>query len=78
LLIMLLGGFLVFCSAIAWVVGSATWHAADPHDPRKILAIEVATAVKARALQTLRAARNGASRNGHGRGPTGDDGISHG
>jgi uncharacterized protein involved in exopolysaccharide biosynthesis len=58
LLITLLGGFLIFCATIVWVVGSATWHATDPRDPRKILAQEMASTVKAR-IPWL-------SRNGHG------------
>jgi capsule polysaccharide export protein KpsE/RkpR len=61
LLLTLLGGFLCFCAALAWVIGSASWHAADPHDPRKILVVEVATVMKARAFRTL-----GISPNGHG------------
>jgi uncharacterized protein involved in exopolysaccharide biosynthesis len=58
LLITVMGGFLVFCAAIAWVVGSATWRASDPRDPRRILAREVAATVKAKIPW--------ASRNGHG------------
>jgi capsule polysaccharide export protein KpsE/RkpR len=60
-LITLLGGFLVFCTAIAWVVGSAAWQASDPHDPRKILAREVALALKARSPWASRNRRGGAS-----------------
>jgi len=70
LLITVLGGFLVFCAAIAWVIGLATWHASDPCDPRKILAREVAATVKAKIPW--------ASRNGHGRAPNSDTDISHG
>jgi uncharacterized protein involved in exopolysaccharide biosynthesis len=69
-LITVLGGFLVFCAAIAWVVGSATWHASDPCDPRKILAREVAASLKAKIPW--------ASRNGHGRAPSSDTNNSHG
>jgi capsule polysaccharide export protein KpsE/RkpR len=70
LLITVLGGFLVFCAAIAWVVGSATWHASDPCDPRKILAREMAATVKAKIPW--------ASRNGHCEAPSSDTHISHG
>lgn len=69
LLITVLGGFLVFCAAIAWIVGSATWHASDPCDPRKILAQEVAATVKAKIPW--------ASRNGHGGASSSDTDISH-
>jgi uncharacterized protein involved in exopolysaccharide biosynthesis len=70
LLITALGGFLVFCAAIAWVIGSATWHASDPCDPRKILAREVAATLKAKIPW--------ASRNGHGGASSSDTDISHG
>ena len=69
-LITLLGGFLVFCTAIAWVVGWAAWQASDPHDPRKILAREVALALKARSPW--------ASRNRRGSASTPDTDSSHG
>jgi uncharacterized protein involved in exopolysaccharide biosynthesis len=70
LLITVLGGFLVFCAAIAWVVGSATWHASDPCDPRRILARDVAATVKAKIPW--------AWRNGDGGAPSSDSDISHG
>jgi hypothetical protein len=70
LLITALGGFLVFCAAIAWVIGSATWHASDPCDPRKILVREVAATMKAKIPWALR--------NGHGRASSSDTDISHG
>jgi uncharacterized protein involved in exopolysaccharide biosynthesis len=70
LLITVLGGFLVFCAAIAWVVGSATWHASDPCDPRRILARDVAATVKAKIPW--------ASRNGDSGAPSSDTDISHG
>jgi uncharacterized protein involved in exopolysaccharide biosynthesis len=70
LLITVLGGFMVFCAAIAWVIGSATWYASDPCDPRKILAREVAANVKAKIPW--------ASRNGHGGSSSSDTDISHG
>jgi len=70
LLLTLLGGFLVFCAAIAWVVGSATWHASDPCDPRRILVGDVAATVKAKFPW--------ASRNGDGGASSSDTDISHG
>lgn len=70
MLITLLGGLLVFCGALAWVVGSGTWHASDPQDPRKILAREM--------VSTLQAKIPWVSRNGHGSAPASDSDISHG
>jgi len=58
LLIMFLGTFLVFSMAVVWVLGAEQWHAADPSDPRKILAQEIAATVKERAHWF---SRNGAS-----------------
>jgi uncharacterized protein involved in exopolysaccharide biosynthesis len=49
LLIMFLGTFLVFSMSVVWVLGTEQWRAADPGDPRKILAKEVAATLKARA-----------------------------
>jgi capsule polysaccharide export protein KpsE/RkpR len=49
LLIMFLGTFLVFSMSVVWVLGAEQWRAADPNDPRKILANEVVTTLKARA-----------------------------
>jgi uncharacterized protein involved in exopolysaccharide biosynthesis len=49
LLIMFLGTFLVFSISVVWVLGAEQWRAADPGDPRKILAKEVAATLKARA-----------------------------
>jgi hypothetical protein len=34
---------------VVWVLGAEHWRAADPNDPRKILANEVVTTLKARA-----------------------------
>lgn len=48
LVIMFLGTFLVFAMSVVWVLGSTRWEEADPQDPRKILALEVAGALKAR------------------------------
>ncbi len=59
LLIISLGTFLVFSISVVWVLGENQWRAADPHDPRKILAKEVVTALKARAHWF---SRNGAGR----------------
>jgi len=63
LLIMFLGTFLVFSMSVVWVLGAEHWRAADPNDPRKILAKEVVTTLKARIPWTH---TNGASRNGAG------------
>ena len=49
LLIMFLGTFLVFSMSVVWVLGAEQWRAADPGDPRKILAKEVVATLKARA-----------------------------
>jgi capsule polysaccharide export protein KpsE/RkpR len=49
LLIMLLGTFLAMTLSVVWVLGSNQWQQADPDDPRKILAQEVAATLKARA-----------------------------
>jgi uncharacterized protein involved in exopolysaccharide biosynthesis len=49
LLIMFLGTFLAFSCAIAWVLGAKSWEEADPNDPRKILAQEVVSTLKAHA-----------------------------
>ncbi len=48
LVIMFLGTFLAFAMSAVWVLGSARWQEADPQDPRKVLAQEVAGALKAR------------------------------
>jgi uncharacterized protein involved in exopolysaccharide biosynthesis len=48
LVIMSLGTFLMFALSVVWVLGSARWEEADPRDPRKVLAKEVAGAMKAR------------------------------
>ena len=46
--IMFLGTFLICAMSVGWVLGSARWEEADPQDPRKVLAREVAGALKAR------------------------------
>jgi uncharacterized protein involved in exopolysaccharide biosynthesis len=46
LMIMLLGTVLAFSLAVVWVLGVNQWRRADPTDPRKILAQEVATTLK--------------------------------
>ena len=48
LLLMFLGTFLAAAMSLVWVLGSNLWQAADPTDPRKILAHDVVTTVKAR------------------------------
>jgi uncharacterized protein involved in exopolysaccharide biosynthesis len=72
LLIILLGTFFVSCGAVVWVVGSEVWKQADPADPRRILAKEVAATLSARAQWF---SRNGADRNGaeHGASGAGND-----
>jgi len=49
LLIMFLGTFFAASVCLVWVIGSSHWHQADPDDPRKVLALEVAAALKAGA-----------------------------
>ena len=49
MLIMFLGTFLVFSMSVVWILGAEHWRGADPNDPRKILANEVVTTLKARA-----------------------------
>lgn len=61
LLIMFLGTLLTFALSVVWVLGSARWEEADPQDPRKLLAQEVAATVTARTKWALLwASRNGA------------------
>jgi uncharacterized protein involved in exopolysaccharide biosynthesis len=48
LVIMLLGTFLAVALSTVWVLGSAQWEEVDPQDPRKVLAQEIAGAVRAR------------------------------
>ncbi len=57
LLIIFLGTFLAVSLCVVWVVGANHWNQADPQDPRKLLAQEVAATLKAR---TPWASRNGA------------------
>jgi uncharacterized protein involved in exopolysaccharide biosynthesis len=62
LLIMFLGTILVFSMSVVWVLGVEQWRAADPLDPRKILAKEVVATLQERAHWFSRnGARNGAS-----------------
>jgi uncharacterized protein involved in exopolysaccharide biosynthesis len=56
LLIILLGTFLACSLCVMWVVGANQWNQADPKDPRKMLAQEMASTIKDRALW---ASRNG-------------------
>jgi uncharacterized protein involved in exopolysaccharide biosynthesis len=69
LLITLLGGFLVFCATIAWIVGSVAWRDSDPQDPRKMLAQEVVSTVKAKIPWV--------TRNGHGSATASDHHNTH-
>ncbi len=55
--IMYIGTFLVFSLSVVCVLGAERWRTADPDDPRKILAEEVVTTLKAR---THWFSRNGA------------------
>jgi capsule polysaccharide export protein KpsE/RkpR len=48
LLIIFVGTTLVFLMSVAWVFGAEQWRAADPGDPRKILAKEVVAKLNAR------------------------------
>jgi len=48
LLIMFLGTFLASSLCVVWVVGADHWNQADPQDPRKKLAQEVAATLRAR------------------------------
>ncbi|HEV2418107.1 MAG TPA: Wzz/FepE/Etk N-terminal domain-containing protein [Terriglobia bacterium] len=47
-LIIFEGTFVVLAISVVWLLGSNRWQAADPKDPRKVLAQEVAHALKAR------------------------------
>jgi capsule polysaccharide export protein KpsE/RkpR len=67
LLIILTGAFLTLATSVIWVFGSTGWENVDPHDPRKILLREVATAVKAEGPW--------ASKNGHPSGAASSAGI---
>jgi uncharacterized protein involved in exopolysaccharide biosynthesis len=49
LLIMFLGTFLAFSMSVVWVLGAEHWRAANPDDPRTILAKEVVATLKDRA-----------------------------
>src|SRR5712692_5997629 len=79
LVIMFLGTFLAFALSVVWVLGSSRWEEVDVHDPRKVLAQEVAGALKARMPCTSRngyasdsSERDSSSQdNGHGVPPSG-------
>jgi len=49
MLIVFLGTFWVLLISVVWVIGTERWRAADPDDPRRILAQEVVARMKARA-----------------------------
>jgi len=57
LLIMFLGTFLAGSFCVVWVLGADHWNQADPQDPRKMLAQEVAATLKARTPWASRRAR---------------------
>src|SRR5262249_54514882 len=50
LLIIFLGTFLAVSASVVWVLGARSWEQADPKDPRKLLAQEVAATIKASSL----------------------------
>jgi uncharacterized protein involved in exopolysaccharide biosynthesis len=62
--IVVLGTMLGMMLAATWIVGKGRWDATDVSDPRKILALEMLTTVRAR---TAKFSRNGSSAesNGH-------------
>ena len=47
--IVMVGTFLVFAMCVIWVLGAAHWEEADPADPRRFLAHEVAKTLQAHA-----------------------------
>ncbi len=49
LLIMFLGTFLCFVSAVVWVLGNARWAEMDLNDPRRVFAQEVFTTLRVQA-----------------------------
>ena len=49
LLILVLGTFLAGACSVVWVLGNKVWEEADANDPRKILALEVASTLRAHA-----------------------------
>jgi len=59
LVIMFFGTFLFFSASVIWVLGAEQWRAANPSDPRKILAQEIMATVKEPAHWF---SRNGAGR----------------
>jgi uncharacterized protein involved in exopolysaccharide biosynthesis len=77
--IMFLGTFLVFAMSVVWVMGSARWEEVDPQDPRKMLAQEVATTVRARAswARTRFFSRNGAGAVSEAKDSVGQDNGHH-
>lgn len=58
LLILFLGVCVSCALGTGWVLGRAAWHEADPRDPRKLLALEIFTAMQSKL--------HAASRNGWG------------
>jgi uncharacterized protein involved in exopolysaccharide biosynthesis len=49
LIIMLLGTFLACAASVLWVLGASHWDEVDAQDPRKVLALEISDALRARA-----------------------------
>lgn len=60
LLVVALGTVLGIVAAMTWILGETRWAAVDARDPRKLLAAEVMTTVRARLPQF--------AKNGHGSG----------
>jgi uncharacterized protein involved in exopolysaccharide biosynthesis len=54
LLIMILGTLLGLAAAVTWIIAKTKWDAADAGNPRKVLATEVFTTVRARLPQFTR------------------------
>jgi uncharacterized protein involved in exopolysaccharide biosynthesis len=75
--IIFLGTFLVFMLSVVWITGAARWEKADPRDPRKMLAHEVATTVRARAswARTRWGSRKGCVSGGEGDSASQDGGV---
>jgi uncharacterized protein involved in exopolysaccharide biosynthesis len=59
LLLTALGTLLAACGCLAWIMASTRWRAVDAADPRKVLAIEVATSLRSQVSRSLRGSRNG-------------------
>jgi capsule polysaccharide export protein KpsE/RkpR len=67
LLIMVVGTAFAIAMSAIWVLGRTAWNETDSKDPRKVLAVEVFTTVKARLSQF---SRNGSGNHASGEGFT--------